>query len=108
MGQGRIAVSCCRSARWCTWVFSGPDAITVSKTGAREGVWVRIPPAPLYSTTTYEEPSPAWVWASERELPDSLPAYRTLQGLSGPSPERGGGDSPDPPRAPHQISMKSP
>ena len=27
----------------------------VSKTGAREGVWVRIPPAPLYSTRTYDE-----------------------------------------------------
>ena len=25
-----------------------------------------------------------------RGLPDSLPAYRTLQGLSGPSPKMGG------------------
>ena len=26
----------------------------------------------------------------EVALPDSLPAYRTLEGLGGPSPERGG------------------
>ena len=46
----------------------------VSKTGAREGVWVRIPPAPLYSTTTYEDPSPGTVSAGEWELPKTLPA----------------------------------
>ena len=44
-----IAVSCCRSRRWWTWVFSGLDAYTVSKTGAREGVWVRAERSQLVS-----------------------------------------------------------